>query len=188
MKQFEDFLPLAVFGVAYLLSDLYVATGALMVAFTAQVAWKKLRGEELSQTIKLSLAAVLLLGGLTLVLRSSLFIQFKPTLVWWVIGGALALSQFLGRANLMQRLLGKHVQLESSVWRNLNVTWAGLFFLLGTANIFIVMNFSEAAWVAWKLASGFGAIPLLVFVSILWLYRRGHIKREHDVEATGSSP
>lgn len=188
MRQFEDFLPLVVFGVAYWLGDLYVATGALMVAFTAQVAWKKLRGDEVSQTLKLSLIAVLLLGGLTLVLRSSFFIQFKPTLVWWIMGAALALSQFFGRANLMERLLGKHVQLETRVWRSLNLSWAALFVLLGATNIFIAMNFSEATWVTWKLASGFGVVPLLVFASILWLYRRGHITREHDAKATGSSP
>lgn len=188
MKHFEDLLPLVVFGVAYWLGDLYVATAALMVAFLAQVAWKKLRGEVVSKTLKLSLIAVLLLGGLTLVLRSSFFIQFKPTLVWWIMGAALALSQFFGRTNLMERLLGEHVRLDTSVWRSLNLSWAALFVLLGTANIFIAMYFSEAAWVTWKLASGFGVVPLLVFASILWLYRRGHIKREPDAEATGSSP
>ncbi|MCY4198639.1 MAG: septation protein IspZ, partial [Gammaproteobacteria bacterium] len=88
MKQFEDLLPLVVFGVAYYLADIYIATAALMVAFVLAIVWKKLRGEEVSKTLKLSLAAVLVLGGLTLLLRSNAFILFKPTLVWWVMGGA----------------------------------------------------------------------------------------------------
>ena len=179
VKQFEDFLPLVVFGIAYWLADLYVATGALMVAFVLLVGWKKLRGEQVSRTLNLSLIAVLALGGLTLLLRSSAFIQFKPTLVWWVMGAALALSQFIGRENLMERLLGSHLQLPATVWRLLNLWWASLFIVLGGANIVIAMYFSEATWVAWKLASGFAVVPLLIAASIFWLYRRGHIKETH---------
>ena len=188
VKQFEDLLPLVVFGVAYYLSDLYVATAALMVAFVLTTVWKKLRGEEISKTLKLSLIAVLVLGGLTLLLRSSTFIQFKPTLVWWVMGAALGLSQFIGRENLMERLLGSHVQLSANVWRTLNLWWASIFMVLGGANIYIAMNYSEPTWVAWKLASGFGVVPLLVVVSIFWLYRRGSIKNPEGAQTTGSSP
>ena len=188
MKQFEDLLPLVVFGVAYYLADIYVATAALMIAFVLTIAWKKLRGEEVSKTLKLSLLAVLILGGLTLLLRSSAFILFKPTLVWWVMGGALALSQFIGRENLMERLLGNHVQLSAEVWRTLNLWWASIFFALGAANAYIALNFSESTWVAWKLASGFGVVPVLVFASVFWLYRRGAIKDEQSVQTTGSAP
>lgn len=188
MKQFEDFLPLVVFGVAYWLADLYVATGALMVSFVLVVGWKKLRGEEVSRILSLSLIAVLVLGALTLLLRSSAFIMFKPTIVWWVMGGALALSQIIGRQNLMERLLGNHIQLSNDVWRLLNFWWAGLFVLLGGANIFIAVYYSEATWVTWKLASGFGVVPLMVACTIFWLYRRGHIKDPQNAETSGSRP
>lgn len=188
MKQFEDFLPLVLFGVAYWLADLYVATGALMVSFVLVVGWKRLRGEKVSRTLNLSLIAVLVLGGLTLLLRSSAFIQFKPTLVWWVMGVALGASQFIGRENLMERLLGRHVQLPTNVWRLLNLCWATLFILLGGANILIAMYFSEPTWVAWKLASGFAVVPLLVALTIFWLYRRGHIKDSQGAETSGSQP
>ncbi|MCY4278106.1 MAG: septation protein IspZ [Gammaproteobacteria bacterium] len=186
MKQFEDLLPLVVFGVAYYLADIYIATAALMVAFVLTIVWKKLRGEEVSKTLKLSLAAVLVLGGLTLLLRSNAFILFKPTLVWWVMGGALALSQIIGRENLMEKLLGSHIQLSADVWRTLNLWWASIFFLLGAANIYIAMSFVESTWVAWKLASGFGVVPLLVIISVFWLYRRGAIKDEQAASASGS--
>ena len=186
MKQFEDLLPLVVFGVAYYLADIYIATAALMVAFVLTIVWKKLRGEGVSKTLKLSLAAVLVLGGLTLLLRSNAFILFKPTLVWWVMGGALALSQIIGRENLMEKLLGSHIQLSADVWRTLNLWWASIFFLLGAANIYIAMSFVESTWVAWKLASGFGVVPLLVIISVFWLYRRGAIKDEQAASASGS--
>ncbi len=188
MKQFEDLLPLLVFGVAYWFSDLYLATGALMVAFALQVGWKKLRGQEVSRFLVLSLVAVLVLGGLTLLLRSSAFIQFKPTLVWWVMGGALAISQMIGHQNLLERMLGRHLELPAEGWCLLNLGWAALFLILGGVNLAIAAWFSEATWVAWKLASGFGLLPLLVLGTVLWLYRRGFLKMPEDVRASGSQP
>ena len=188
MKQFEDLLPLVVFGVAYYLADIYIATAALMIAFVLTIVWKKMRGEEISKTLKLSLAAVLVLGGATLLLRSSAFILFKPTVVWWAMGAALLTSQFIGRENLMEKLLGSHIQLSADIWRTLNLWWASIFFVLGGANIFIALNFSEPTWVAWKLISGFGVVPLLVVGTVFWLYRQGAIKDNQAPQASGSQP
>jgi intracellular septation protein len=97
MKQFLEFIPILVFVAVYYFTDIFYATGALMVAVTVQVGGMRLAGKPIPQQLKVTLWLSLIFGGLTLVFQDKTFIQWKPTIINWVMAGAMVASQFVGR-------------------------------------------------------------------------------------------
>lgn len=98
MKAFTDFFPLIVFFAAYQYSkDIILATGTLIVATTLQVAflWVKYRRVEKMHLI--TLALVVVFGGLTVLLKDDMFIKWKPTVINWLFAVVFLGSQFFGQ-------------------------------------------------------------------------------------------
>ena len=101
MKQFGHFLPVVVFVAVFYLADIFYATAALMAAVTLQVAvvwWVK---REVEHQLKITFWIALSLGGLTLALQDETFIQWKPTVVYWIFAVAFVGSQYIGEQNLL---------------------------------------------------------------------------------------
>lgn len=161
MKQLIDFLPVVAFFGVYLVTDIYLATVALMVAAVLQVGFFKLKGWRVTGQMWVVFGGALAFGGLTLALRNPLFIQWKPTIVYWIMAVAIAGSRFVGKGDMVQRALGKVLALPDQAWRVLCWAWAAAMALAGVANLWVAYQFSEATWVAYKFASAF-AIPILL--------------------------
>jgi intracellular septation protein len=120
---------------------------------------------------------VFLFGTATLVLHDLRFIQWKPTVFFWLAGIAFLGSQWIGRHTLTQRLLSaalpsEDVRIGEPTWKRLNLLWVGFYALLGALNLLVAFNFSEHLWVTFKVVG----LPLanLVFVGaqVAWLVRR----------------
>ena len=163
MKQLIDFLPIIAFFGVYLVADIYIATIALMAAAALQVAFFKLRGWRVNGQMWVVFWCALAFGAMTLAFRDSLFIMWKPTVVYWIMAVAIAGSRFVGKGDHVQRALGKVLVLPDRAWRTLSWGWAAGMLLAGVANILVAYQFSEGAWVAYKLASAF-AIPVLLTI------------------------
>lgn len=161
MKQFIDLLPVVAFFGVYLVTDIYLATVALMVAAVVQVGLFKLKGWRVTGQVWVVFWGALGFGGLTLALRDPLFIQWKPTIVYWIMAVAIGGSRFVGKGDFVQRALGKVLTLPGAAWRTLCWAWAAAMALAGVANLWVAYQFSEPAWVAYKFASAF-AIPILL--------------------------
>lgn len=185
MKQFFEFVPIVIFVVVYYFSDIYVATGALMAAVTVQVGALRVTGRPITHQVKITFWAVLIFGGLTLAYQDKSFIQWKPTVINWVLAVALLGSQFIGRRNLLERMLGAQLELPHSAWTRLNVGWSCGFVLAGALNLVVAYNFSEAFWVNYKLIGGFGLTLLYVLASVGYLAAAGHL-REDATPAPGT--
>ncbi len=164
MKQLIDFLPVVAFFGVYLVTDIYLATVALMVAAVLQVGFFKLKGWRVTGQMWVVFGGALAFGGLTLALRDPLFIQWKPTIVYWIMALAIGGSRFVGKGDLVQRALGKVLALPDQAWRVLCWAWAAAMALAGVANLWVAYQFSEPTWVAYKFASAF-AIPILLTVA-----------------------
>ena len=82
MKLFLDFLPVLLFFVVYRASDIYWATGTLIAATVVQVAATYVRRRRVERLHLITLGAVLVLGGATVILRDKTFIQWKPTVAY----------------------------------------------------------------------------------------------------------
>src|SRR5256885_6474693 len=83
MQALTGLAPLVAFFVTYRLRGLYVATAVLMVAMLALLALDWLRQRRVPPLHALSAMLVLILGAATLLLHNPLFIQWKPTVLFW---------------------------------------------------------------------------------------------------------
>ncbi len=170
MKFLFDLFPVILFFVAFKLADIYVATAVAIGATLLQVGLLALMRRKIDTMLWVSLGIIVVFGGATLVLRDETFIKWKPTVLYWMFGGALAGAQLFGR-NLIRSMLGAQLQLPDRVWRNLNWSWAGFFAFMGAANLLVAFNFSTDQWVNFKLFGGTGLMLLFVLAQAVFLAR-----------------
>lgn len=179
MTQFLDFVPIALFVAVFFAADIYWATGALMLAVTVQVLAYRGLGRPISRELHMTFWASLIFGGLTLVFRNETFIQWKPTIVNWLLSASLVLGFYVGRTNLMKQLLGKQLSLVDEVWTRLNFGWALGFFIAGALNLVVAYNFSMEFWVGYKLVGGFALTFLYIVITMIYLSRKGMLDAPH---------
>ena len=175
MQALVEFAPLVAFFVTYSLRGLYAATAVLMVAMLALLGFDWLRQRRIPPLHAVSAALVLALGGATLLLHNRLFIQWKPTVLFWLVSAAFVASFWIGERTLTQRFLepalAGRVPVSPQQWRRMNV-WSALFYLLlGALNLAVAYGASERAWVYFKLF-GLGLLTFgFVLLQVLWLSR-----------------
>lgn len=186
MQQLLDFLPILVFVAVFFAADIYWATGALMLSVTLQVAVYKLLGKPVGRELKLTFWASIAFGGLTLVLRDETFIQWKPTVVNWLLAATLIVSHFM-RTNLIQKAFGGQLKLPDPVWARLNFGWAAGFFFAGALNLAVAYNFSMEFWVTYKLVGGFGLTFTYIALTLIYLHRLGLLEMQGDASTPGDS-
>lgn len=181
MKILLDFLPVIVFFAVYkYTNDILIATAVLIPATVLQMlySWKVQRKIETMQLVTLGL--VVLLGGATLLFQDKAFIQWKPTVVNWLFAVGFLGTQFIGKKTVVERLMDSSIEMEQRIWRKLNLVWVIFFVVLGVINLYVAYNFSEEAWVNFKL---FGMLGLtLVFIIAQGIYISRHAK-EPEQEA-----
>jgi intracellular septation protein len=180
MKQFGDFIPVAIFFAVYLYSrDLFLATGVLMAATTLQVAIIWFVRREVEKPLLYTAAAVLLLGGLTVALQDERFIKWKPTAVNWTFATVLLVTHFLSEKPLVQRMLQALIEktgemkLEApdSVWRKLSLVWVLFFSSVGALNLFVAHQFDDATWVNFRFFGLMGLNAVFFISQFVWLSR-----------------
>lgn len=170
MKFLFDLFPVILFFVAFQLWDIFVATAVAIAASFAQIGWLKLRRRKIDKMLWVSLAIIVVFGGLTLALRDKTFIQWKPTVLYWLFGAVLAGASLTGR-NLLRSMLSEQMQLPAPVWARLSWSWVGFFAFMGAANLYVAYNFSESAWVNFKLFGGMGLMLAFVLAQAAFLSR-----------------
>ena len=178
MKQFIDFVPILAFVLGYVVGDIFIATAALMVASVAQVIVFKIARWEISRQMWIILAIALVAGALTLIFRDKAFIQWKPTIVFWGVGGALLLSRAFGQGDLIKKMMANVLELPDRAWRVLTFIWGGSYIAAGFANLYVAYAFTEETWVAYKLISGFGLPIALLVASGVYLSKTGQLPTE----------
>jgi len=171
MKFLFDLLPVIVFFAAFKLADIYVATATAIVASFLQVGWLKLRRKRVEPMLWASLGLIVVFGGATLLLRDETFIKWKPTVLYWLFGTVLMVSDLIFKRNLIRTMLGAQVHLPDPVWRKLNWSWVAFFAFMGAANLYVAFRFTTDLWVNFKLFGGMGLMLLFVIGQALFLAR-----------------
>ena len=64
-------------------------------------------------------------------------------------------------------MLGSQLNLPQIAWKKLNQLWIGNFTIVGALNLYVAYNFSESAWVDYKLYSAFGFTILLLILTMI---------------------
>ena len=181
-KLLFDFFPVALFFIAFKLEDdpqrgIMVATAVIIVATLFQVGYMRLRHGRIEKMHLVTLALVVVLGGLTLALGDERFIKWKTTLVNWGFALVFLGSQFIGSKPIVQRLMDSRVTLPDSAWTRLNLGWTAFFVLLGAANLFVAFRYSTDVWVDFKFYGVIGLTFVFIAGQTVWLMRqmqRGH--------------
>lgn len=176
MQALLEFATLLVFIAAYYLRGLYVATAALMVAIALLLVVDLVRQRRVPAMHALSAALVFVFGSATLLLHNRLYIQWKPTVFYWLAGAAFLASLWIGERPLAQRLLGRalgpEIQVPARLWRRLNWLWVGFCIALGALNLAVAYLASERAWVNFKVIGVTLATTVFVALQMLWLMRQ----------------
>lgn len=171
MKFLFDLFPVVLFFAAFKIWDIYVATAVAIGATALQIAWLKLRRQKIPGMLWASLGIIVVFGGATLLLRDETFIKWKPTVLYWLFAGVLAVSATLFGRNLIRMMLSPQMQLPAPLWERLNWSWVGFFAFMGCANLYVAYNFSTDFWVNFKLFGGMGLMIAFVVVQSLVLSR-----------------
>lgn len=176
MKFLFDFLPVIAFFVAFYLPEdrsqgIYYGTAAAIIAALLQVIALQVLERRVEKTPLITLLILLVLGGATLLLQDERFIKWKPTAVNWLFAVIFLGSQYIGGKNLVQRMLGHVAQAPVRVWTHLNLGWAGFFFTMGLANLYVAFHFSNEVWVNFKLFGILGLTLLFAIGQALYMHR-----------------
>lgn len=162
MKLLIDFFPIILFFAAFKLWGIYAATAVAIVATIVQIAYLRLKNGKVETMQWLSLGVIVLFGGATLIAQDENFIKWKPTVLYWLMGGALLVGHVLFKKNFLKSLMGAQLQLPEPVWTTLNWAWTAFFALMGVLNIWIAYRFDTDTWVNFKMFGGIGL--MLVFI------------------------
>ena len=175
MKLLYDYFPIICFFIAYKLWGIYVATAVTMGASILQVSAYWLMHRKFEKVHLVTMALILVLGGATLFFHKTIFIKWKPSIIYWLFSVLLIGSHFFGKLTLIHRLIGDKIKLPQKVWARINFSW-GLFFLfMGFLNLYVLYHYSTSSWVNFKL---FGTLALtIVFIIAQVLYMSRHMEK-----------
>lgn len=171
MKLLIDFFPIILFFVAFKVWGIYTATAVAIVATVAQIAYLRLKHGKVEPMQWVSLGVIVLFGGATLLAHNDSFIKWKPTVLYWLMGGALLIGQLLFRKNLLRSVMGAQLQLPDAIWLRLNWAWTAFFAAMGALNIWVAYSFDTDTWVNFKLFGGMGLMLAFVIAQAIYMSR-----------------
>lgn len=167
-------------GIGERQAPILLATCAAIVATLAQTSWLWLRYHRVEKMMLFTLALMIVFGGATLVFHDPQFIQWKLTIFYWTFALVLAVSNWVFGNNLLRKMLASQLELPETVWARLNAAWVLFLAGMGLLNLYVMHQFSEEAWVNFKL---FGTSALMfLFILAQALYLSRHIKEDSDDE------
>jgi intracellular septation protein len=169
--------PLIVFFIANAKFNLFVATGAFMVAIVAAMIASYVVVRHVPMMAIVTAVIVLVFGTLTLVLHDETFIKVKPTIIYGLFAAILGGGLLFGRS-FIAILFNQMFNLTPKGWRILTMRWALFFLGMAVLNEVIWRTQSTDFWVAFK---AFGAIPITM---IFAMTQMPVIKRYHLEPAT----
>ena len=171
MKLLIDFFPIILFFVAFKAWGIYAATAVAIVATIVQIAYLRMKHGKVEPMQWISLAVIVLFGGATLLAHDENFIKWKPTVLYWLMGGALLIGHLIFKKNFIKSLMGAQMQLPDAVWGTLNWAWTAFFAVMGVLNLWIAFNFDTDTWVNFKMFGGLGLMVVFVIGQAMYLSR-----------------
>lgn len=192
MKQILELIPLILFFLAfkmdgetleilsfsYQFDGIYSATAILMAATAIQVLLTWFFTGKVEKQLLWLFGIIIVAGSATLILRNDIFIMWKPTVFNWGLALVLLGGLLLGKKSLLEKMLGQQIELPATAWLRLNQLWIANFSIVGSLNLYVAYNFSQAAWVNYKLYSSIGFTLVLMIITMIIVVP--HIKDKAD--------
>ncbi len=168
LKLFLELGPLALFFIAFLKGDLFVATAVMMVAVVVTLAISYALLRRIPTMPLVTAAIVMVFGGLTLYFHNKIFIEMKPTVLYLLFAGALFGGLAFNRP-MLPILFDGALRVTAEGWRLLTWRWGGFFVVLAVLNVIVVIV--SRAWTPetdaiWANFKAFGIMPLILVFAI----------------------
>ncbi|MDE1156774.1 MAG: septation protein A [Neorhizobium sp.] len=141
---------------------LFVATGLFMIATVLSLVVSKIVLKHLPVMPFVSGIVVLVFGSLSIWLQDETFIKMKPTIVNSLFGVVLLGGLFFGKS-LLGYVFNAAFQLDDEGWRKLTLRWGIFFLFLAVLNEVVWRNFSDAAWINFKV---WGTMPITILFTL----------------------
>ncbi len=173
MKFLFDFFPAAAFLIAMFIPEnreegIYLATKVIIVTSFLQIIISWIVTRRVEKQYVLIFLVVLILGSATLFLHDERFIKWKPTIVFWMFALICLGSEFIGKSNIPQKLMGHMFDAPAPVWLRVNISLTTFFAVLGIINIYVAYNYTTETWAFFKV---FGVMGInFVFILALVMY------------------
>jgi intracellular septation protein len=166
--------PLLIFFFANAKFNLFVATGAFMVAIVVALVASWTVTRHIPVMALVTGVIVLVFGTLTLVLHDETFIKVKPTIIYGLFAAVLGGGLLFGRS-FIAILFDQMFNLTPEGWRKLTLRWALFFVAMALLNEAIWRTQTTDFWVAFK---AFGVIPITMVFAMLQmpLVKRHHLE------------
>ena len=177
MKFLFDFFPSLVFFIVYKIWGFFPATYAIIIATALQVVLSLVIYRRVERLYYIMLVVILIFGGLTIYFHQVEYLMWKVSIVNWVLGAAMLLSQ-LTKRNLLEHLFNfaakrseQDINLPKKVTVRLNLAWGIFFIALGFVNIYIAHHYPLTIWVDFKVFGIFGLTIIFVILQSIYLYK-----------------
>lgn len=172
MKFLFEIFPIVIFFIAFKSFDIYIATIAAMVSSIIQISWLIFTKKKIEAMQWVSLALIVIFGGLTIALQDENFIKIKPTILYWLFALVLLGSSLIFKKNLIKKAMSEQVKLKREFtdkhWQKLNFSWVTFFLFMGCLNLYISQKFDSEIWTNFKLSS-IGILFVFILIQGLWL-------------------
>jgi intracellular septation protein len=166
--------PLMIFFIANAKFNLFVATGAFMVAVIAAMIASYAVTRHVPMMAIVTAVIVIVFGTLTLVLHDETFIKVKPTIVYTLFAAILGGGLLFGRS-FIAIMFDQMFNLTPQGWRALTLRWSLWFLAMAVLNEIIWRTQSTDVWVTFK---AFGMVPLTMLFAVtqMPLIKRHHLE------------
>jgi intracellular septation protein len=124
-----------------------LATVVVLAATLVQVTWMKATGRKIDLMLWVGLALIVVFGGLTVWFHNQMFIMWKPSITYWLLGLVFWGSQAFFHRNLPRATLRNlDIELPDTVAQRLNFAYVAVFAIMGLLNLAVVY-FLRDYWV-----------------------------------------
>lgn len=138
MKFLLDFFPIVLFFIVYKTMGLYAAIYAMIAATALQMLVSRYQTGKFENTHLVTFGLLVVLGGVTLALRDPAFLMWKVSVLYVVFAAVLIISIWVGKKPLLERMLGKELDLPKIVWRQISWIWGLGFVGIALVNAYYV--------------------------------------------------
>jgi intracellular septation protein len=138
MKFLFDFGPIILFFVIYKTYGLYPAIYVMIAGTFAQLIYTRWSTGKFENSHMITFGLLVVFGGVTLVLRDPAFVMWKVSVLYVAFALALIGSMWIGKKTLIERMLGKELQLPRFTWEKLTWLWGAGFIGIAIVNAYFV--------------------------------------------------
>ncbi len=209
IKFILDFFPIVLFFIVYKTQSLHFyqnegihsAIIAMGIAMVFQVIITRMRMQKFEKAQLIGLILLIVFGGATIYINNPVFIMWKVSVLYVVFAAIMMGSLWIGKQTLLQRMLGKEIDLATEVWRQITWLWSvgfaviafinGYYYVLpsiransacaATAGeqLCLVAQQAEESWVNFKLFGTMGLTLILIVISVILISKHSkHSKQK----------